>query len=168
MTDDAPIVLAFDGSPAARAAVRHAAELFRGRRALVLTAWEPQLGEMMMLPAPTGMGPATLPFDPTLAAEIDRQVERSAHAIAADGAALARSHGLQAEELVLEDAPHPAEAILAAAAERDAAVIVVGSHGHGKLRTTLLGGTTDRILKGADQRPVLIVRAPPSGQTADT
>lgn len=155
----APIVIAFDGSPAAQGAVRCAADLFAGRRAIVLTAWDPQLGEMMLVPDPTGMGTASLPYDPALAREIDHEVERSAHTIAAGGAELARSLGLEAEDLVVQDAPHPAEAILAAAAERSAAAIVVGSRGHGLLRAKLLGSTANRILKGAGERPVVIVHA---------
>jgi hypothetical protein len=40
-SDGAPAVIAHDGSELSRAAVRHAAELFAGRRAVLATVWEP-------------------------------------------------------------------------------------------------------------------------------
>jgi nucleotide-binding universal stress UspA family protein len=43
----APIVIAYDGSKAAEVALHAAANLFTDRSALVLTAWEPGLGELM-------------------------------------------------------------------------------------------------------------------------
>jgi hypothetical protein len=36
----APILIAYDGSEVSRAAVRHAAELFAGRPAVLATVWE--------------------------------------------------------------------------------------------------------------------------------
>jgi nucleotide-binding universal stress UspA family protein len=160
MAADAPIVIAYDGSPAAQAAVKRAGELFRGRSALVLTAWDPRLGEMMMMPDPTGLGTTTMPYDPTLAREIDREVEHTANEIATAGAKLARSGGLKAKELVVEDVSHTADAILAAAGEHDAAAIVIGSRGHRGLRSRLLGSTSGSVLRGAGERPVMIVHAP--------
>jgi nucleotide-binding universal stress UspA family protein len=166
MATAAPIVIAYDGSQAAQAAVQRAGELFAGRTALVLTAWDPRLGEMMTIPDPTGLGGSTMPYDPALAREIDREVEHTAHEIAAIGAQLARSSGLNAQELVVEDVSHPADAILAAAKEHEAAAIVMGSRGHGKLRSSLLGSTSGNVLKGAGGRPVVIVHAPPSTEPA--
>jgi nucleotide-binding universal stress UspA family protein len=160
MAADAPIVIAYDGSHAARAAVRRAGALFGHRRAIVLTAWDPRLGEMMLVPDPTGLGTTMMPYDPMLAQEIDRKVEHTAHGIAADGAELARSCGLDAEEIAVEDTSHPAEAILQAARENGAAAIVAGSRGHGRLRAKLLGSTSNAILKGAGETPVVIVHAP--------
>lgn len=53
----------------------------------------------------------------------------------------------------------PAAELLRAATEFDAACIVVGRHGHGRLARLLLGSVTDRLVGHAD-RPVLVV--PPS------
>jgi nucleotide-binding universal stress UspA family protein len=160
MAADEPIVIAYDGSPAARAAVLAAGSLFGHRKAIVLTAWDPRLGEMMLLPDPTGLGTTMTPYDPTLAREIDREVQNTAHAIAADGAKLARSCGLDAQEIAVEDASHPADAILQAAKEHGAAAIVLGSRGHSGLRAKLLGSTSNTVLKGAGDCPVAIVHAP--------
>ncbi len=166
MAADAPIVIAYDGSPAARAALRHAGALFAGRSTIVLTAWDPRLGEMMLLPDPTGLGTTTMPYDPALAQAIDREVQHTAQGIAAEGAELARGMGLDARQIAIEDTSHPAEAILAVAAENKAAAIVVGSRGHSGLRAKLLGSTSNTVLKGAGEIPVVIAHASPevSGQ----
>jgi nucleotide-binding universal stress UspA family protein len=159
MASDAPIVIAYDGSQAARAAVTRAGALFGHRKAIVLTAWDPRLGEMMLMPDPTGLGTTMMPYDPALANEIDREVEHTARTIAADGASLARSCGLDAQDLAVEDVTHPAEAILHSARENGAEAIVLGSRGHGGLRAKLLGSTSNAVLKGAGAIPVLIVHA---------
>ncbi len=167
MAAQAPIVIAYDGSQAARAAVRRACELFPGRPALVLTAWDPRLGEAMtMAPDPTGLG-STIPYDAELARKLDHEVEHGAQEIAAIGAELARGGGLDARELVVEDVSRPADAILAAAAAHHAAAIVIGSRGRGRLRARLLGSTSDGVLKGAGELPVVIVHAPADTQQHD-
>ena len=52
----------------------------------------------------------------------------------------------------------PAEGLIAAADEHDAAMIVVGHHGEGPLRGALLGATANKLLHLAE-RPVLVVPA---------
>jgi nucleotide-binding universal stress UspA family protein len=48
----APVLIAYDGSEVSRAAVRHAAELFPGRPAVLATVWEPGLAAVPVgLPA---------------------------------------------------------------------------------------------------------------------
>lgn len=160
MASQAPILIAYDGSPAARAAVRRAGELFAPRGAIVLTVWEPHLGEAMLIPDPTGLGGMTLPYDPAVAREIDREVERTAREIAAEGARLARGCGLDAQAEAAEDSAHPADTILTAAREKSAATIVIGSRGYGGLRAKLLGSSSNAVLKGAGPIPVVIVHAP--------
>ena len=49
MPDLSPIVIAYDGSDAARAAVKEAAVLFGSRHAIVLTVWEPGLADFMLI-----------------------------------------------------------------------------------------------------------------------
>ena len=65
-----------------------------------------------------------------------------------------------ADERVVIDGT-PADVILAAAAEHDADVIVVGERGVGAGPARDLGSTSRRVLEGAD-RPVLVV--PPEQQ----
>jgi len=160
-----PIVIAYDGSKAARAAIVRMGELCAPRQALIVTVWEPGLGEMMLVPDPTGLGTTMMPYDPTIAREIDREAQDRARALALDGVELARGAGLHPEPLVIEDVSDVAEAILSAAQEHDAAAIVIGSRGHRGLRSRLLGSTSAGVLKGAGSRPVLIVHAAPDEES---
>ena len=97
--DAAPVLIAYDGSEVSRAAVRHAAELFAGRPAVVATVWEPGLATVsagLSMGSPDiGMG--TLPPDPATVEAVDRGQREYASTVAADGAELARSLGLEAE-----------------------------------------------------------------------
>ena len=56
--------------------------------------------------------------------------------------------------MILED--HPANAILQAADDEDADLIVLGTHGHGGLGDRLLGSVSYRVTHLA-QQPVTIV-----------
>ena len=67
-----------------------------------------------------------------------------------------RGAGIDAEGLVLEGRPD--EMIVAVAKERDADLIVTGSHGRTGLERILLGSTTERILNDA-ACAVLVVKA---------
>jgi len=152
-----PIVIAYDGSPVAAEATRHAGELFAPRDALVLTVWEPGLGELMLLPDPTGIGTATLPYNPSVAREIDQEIEDEAHAIVRNGVQLARAVGLAPQELLVRDESDVVEAIAQAARHHRAAAIVVGSTRVHGLRARLLGSTAAGVLRHA-HCPVLVVR----------
>ena len=52
---------------------------------------------------------------------------------------------------------HPVEEIIKASEESKADIIVMGSHGHGTLKDSVLGGTSRRILRRAN-KPVLLVK----------
>jgi nucleotide-binding universal stress UspA family protein len=159
MTGGAPILIAYDGSDPARAAVRQAGALFAPRRAIVLTVWEPGLAEFMLVPDPAGMGSTMLPYDPSVAREVERASEDHARDIAEAGAALARDTGLDAEPLAVEDVTHASDAIVAQADESDAAAIVIGSRGLRGLKSKLLGSTSADVLHRTN-RPVVVVRHP--------
>ena len=159
MPDDRLILIAYDGSEPAHAAVREAGVLFAPARALVLTVWEPGLSEMMLTPDPIGMGGTTMPYDPSVARDIERASEEHAQQIAADGARRAREAGLDAEALIAEDSVAPHDAIAAAADEHDVCAIVIGSRGLRGLKSKLLGSTSAHVLHHA-LRPVVVVRHP--------
>ncbi len=159
MPEQPPILIAYDGSPAAHAAVRAAGGLFAGARAIVLTVWEPALAEMMIVPDATGMGSTILPFDPSVARDVERASEQHAQGAAAEGARLASEAGLHAQPLAVEDVTDPPEAIVAAATAHGARAIVVGSRGLGGLKSKLLGSTSNGVLRHASQ-PVVVVRHP--------
>ncbi|MGH2902982.1 MAG: universal stress protein [Solirubrobacteraceae bacterium] len=161
MPDAAPILIAYDGSDAARAAVNEAAALFGSRPAIVVTVWEPGLADYMLMPNTMGAGTMMMPYDPETVQAIDKASEDHANDIAEDGAQLARAGGLRAEAVAVRDAANIADAILDAASERGAAAIVVGSRGLKGLKSKLMGSSSASVL-GRSERPVVVVHAPGS------
>ena len=95
MTAEAPILIAYDGSDAARRAISKAAELFASRKIVVMTVWEPGLASAMAMPMSSlgGLAPGTVDIE--AAREADEQVQGRAERIARDGADLARAAGLR-------------------------------------------------------------------------
>jgi nucleotide-binding universal stress UspA family protein len=159
MTSASPIVIAYDGSVFARAAVRQAGVLFTSHPAIILTVWEPGLAEFMLVSDPTGMGTTMLPYDPAVVREIEQASEKHAKNIARDGEALARSVGLSPQARVVEDIGDTAGAIVREATELDALAIVVGSRGLKGLKSKLLGSTSHGVLDKS-RCPVVVVRDP--------
>jgi len=151
----APILVSYDGSPEARAALAQAAALFPGRPAVVATVWEPGLAAVP--PDPGGIGGPAAPVDLGAVAEVDDLMAKRAAGVAAEGAERARRAGLQAEPLSTADEGNVAETIARMADEHDAAVVVAGSRGLSGLKARLLGSTSESILHHC-RRPVLIVR----------
>jgi nucleotide-binding universal stress UspA family protein len=154
-----PILIAYDGSEAARTAVREAGSLFAPAPALVLTVWEPALAQLMLVPDPTGLSSTMMPYDPAVARDVERASEEHAREIAEDGARLAREVGLQAQAVLAGDSVAPADAIVAAADAHEARAIVIGSRGLRGLKSKLLGSTSSHVLHHA-LRPVVVVRHP--------
>ncbi len=152
----APVLIGYDGSEVARAAVRHAAELFAGRPAVLATVWEPGLAAVPMgLPDTIGVG--GLPPDLETVEAVDHAEREHASTVAGDGAEFARSLGLVAEPQAVPDEVDVAETLLGIARERGAAVVVVGSHGISGLRPRLLGSVSRKVVEHCD-RPVLVIR----------
>ena len=159
MAREAPVLIAYDGSEVSRTAVRHAAELFAGRPAVLATVWEPGLAAVpVVLPDTMGVGAVgTLPPDPATIEAVDRLQREHASTVAADGAEFARSVGLVAEPQAVPDEVDVADTLIDIARERGAAVVVVGSHGISGLRKRLLGSVSRKLVEHCD-RPVLVIR----------
>jgi nucleotide-binding universal stress UspA family protein len=158
-----PILIAYDGSEPARAAVREAGALLAPGRALVLTVWEPALAQFMLAPDPSGMGSMMAPYDSALARNVEHASEDHAREVAQDGAQLAQAAGFEAQAITVEDDLAVADAIVAAADEHDARAIVIGSRGLRGLKSILLGSTSSHVLHHA-LRPVVVVRHPEDHQ----
>jgi nucleotide-binding universal stress UspA family protein len=154
--ETAPVLIAYDGSEVSRAAVRHAAELFAGRPAVVATVWEPGLAVASM-GVPDTMGLGTVPTDPATVEAVDRLQREHASTVAGEGAEFARSVGLAAEPQAVPDEVDVADTLIGIARVRGAAVVVVGSHGISGLRTRLLGSVSRKLIEHCD-RPVLVIR----------
>lgn len=152
----APILIAYDGSELSRVAVGRAAELFAGWPAVLVTVWEPGLAAVSM-GEPDAVGMSTLPPDPATVEALDRLQREHASAVAADGTDLARSLGLAAEPQAVPDEVDVADTLIDIARERDAAVVVVGSHGISGLRSRLLGRVSRKLIEHCG-RPVLVIR----------
>jgi nucleotide-binding universal stress UspA family protein len=153
-----PAIVAYDGSDEARAAIETAVELFAGRRLIVVSVWEPGLAQAMApLRDPTGAGyPISTPAE---AAAIDEIQHDHAVGAADEGAGLARDLGARAEPLSVADEADVAETLAAIADEQDAAALVIGSRGLGRVKSSLFGSTSRELLRRT-HRPVLIVRVP--------
>ena len=151
------VLVAYDGSAAARRAVAEAAKLMASSRMLVVTVWEEGLS--YTAPATTQLDGMQMgvPADAETALALDREFQRHAERVSLEGAELARSLGLEAEALgVRDDEGSISRAILRVAAESQAAAIVVGSRGLSGLRARLEGSTSKDVLKHA-RCPVLVV-----------
>jgi len=164
MAGDAPVVIAYDGSDVAEAAVRYAADLFPGRRAVLVTVWEPGLALLPMGPS-DALGTTPLATDPEIVGAVDQAQRDHATRVAGEGAELARSLGLTAEAHAVEDDLDVADTVLDVARERDAAAIVVGSHGISGLRTRLLGGVSRKLIRHSEL-PVVVTRGGDARTTA--
>ena len=151
------IVVAFDGSGPAGAALRAAATLFAGRRLLVVSVWEQGLAYALS-PMSDIAGVAYVPPPPEEVMSIDRSQRDHAVGVAEAGAEAARKLGATAEALAVADEVDIAATIVGVADQNDACVVVIGSRGLGRVKR--LFGSTSRALLEQCERPVLVVRAP--------
>jgi nucleotide-binding universal stress UspA family protein len=157
-TDIRPVLLAYDASAEAQAALREAVALFGQRPLIVASVWEPGLAAVTLTPSAGEMGMGYMP-DPAEAAALDRAVSDHAADVAEAGARLARELGATAEALSVPDSADVARTLIEIAEERDARAIVVGSRGLGGIKARVLGSTSRKLLHDT-HRPVLVVRTP--------
>lgn len=150
-----PVLIGYDGSPAADHALREAAALLVPRQALVVVVWEAGAAyetlEVPTIPA--------APIDLRTAALTDQAMYEGARQLAHRGARLAADLGLEAESLAVADDVTVAETLVRLARERDAQAVVVGAHGHNRLERLFLGSTSRHVAEHAPC-PVLVVRPP--------
>jgi nucleotide-binding universal stress UspA family protein len=149
---DGPLLLCYDGSEDARQAIQRAGALFPGRRALVVTVWQPT-------PVPSSLGFAGEAAGVVDFVEIDREAADHGSRLADEGARIANHAGLMSEPLAVETAGSVWKTIVDVADRDDAATIVMGSRGLTGLQALLLGSVSSAVVNHAD-RPTLIVRRP--------
>jgi nucleotide-binding universal stress UspA family protein len=138
-------VFAYDGSDLAAHAIAEAGRLLDTTHgALVVTVWQPY---------DVGFQPVgEEQFD---AAEI-ADVRKAAQKTAEEGASRAKAAGFQAEAAEVEAAP-TWRGLVDVASDREAGIIVLGSHGRRGLGGVLLGSVAASVTAHW-QRSVLIVR----------
>jgi nucleotide-binding universal stress UspA family protein len=140
-----PVVFAYDGSELAKLAIDEAGRLLgdTSREALVITVWQPF--DVGFIP------PGGLKFDAQQIAEVRSAAERTAAA----GASAATAAGFRAEAHAIEGAP-AWRAIAGLADERDATLIVLGSHGRSGVAGVLVGSVASSVVAHS-RRSVLVV-----------
>jgi nucleotide-binding universal stress UspA family protein len=145
------VLIAYDGSGPARNAVDHAARLFAGGAALVVTAWS-------SLRQTGGAARVALSDDVIQEAigKLDASAEAAASRTAEEGAERARHAGMDASSLVVRADPSVWASIVAATEEHDARAVVVGSRGRSGLRSAVLGSVSNGVVHHC-RRPVVVV-----------
>ncbi len=146
------ILVAYDGSDGADAAVASAAKLLGrdGADVVVLSVWEPLTVELLRAQrfgGPLGYAPS--------AAELDAQSEGQARQVADHGAEVAAKAGFQARAQAVADERDIADTIVAVAEEIDADAIVIGARGLAGIRA-MVGSVSTHVVQHA-HRPVLVV-----------
>ncbi len=145
------ILIAYDGSDDAKAAVEEAAKLFPGETATVLTVWERFIDTMARSGAALGV---IVDYD-----EVDRQTEAGASEKAEQGAKIATDAGLTASAKTAVVDTTISDAILSEAATAGASVVVTGSRGYTGVKSLMLGSVSHHLLQHADL-PVVVVPSP--------
>jgi nucleotide-binding universal stress UspA family protein len=137
------ILVAVDGSPDADAAVAHAVALARDQRArlTLLTAIPP-------LPATALLASGAAPPRSEVVRHYADLLRRAADSLPSD---------VSVTTLLVEGSP--ARALVQRACSGEYDLIVMGSHGHGRLHGALLGCVSQKVLH-ASPVPVLLARAP--------
>lgn len=137
------ILVGYDGSAGARAALAQAVGLAQIMRAEVWALWVRE----------------TIPYFVEIVAEVDVEEDAARVYYQKLKAEIESTEREQGFEIHLHSqAGHPAEKIVRYALEGAFDLIVLGSHGHSRLWGRLLGHTTDRVSEHAPCS-VLIVRA---------
>ena len=145
------ILICYDGSPDAKAAIDHGAGLLQGEQTTVLTIWEPFVNIVAHTPT-FGLGAAAIDSE-----KIDEESRKNAEELSEEGARLAREAGVEAAARVEpQGMTTTSQTILAVAEELDASAIVMGSRGLTGVRSLLLGSVSHAVIQHAD-RAVIVV-----------
>jgi nucleotide-binding universal stress UspA family protein len=133
------VVVGYDGSAGARAALDTAVELANsfGDPLLIVFGAGP----------PGGVGEE--------ARAHRAAIEERGEQVTSEAVERARGGGVEVELIISHE--RPAEALRSTAAERNARFIVVGSRGEGPVRRALTGSVPHKLLEAADV-PVVVVR----------
>jgi nucleotide-binding universal stress UspA family protein len=153
------ILLAYDGSADAQAAIERAAQLTPGCDATVLTVWLP-FDSLLAGNYSPGMGMGMERSYASVATiGIDEATRQTALDIAEEGARRATAAGLVATARVEGCDGDVATTILAVATDIDAELIAMGTRGRMGMRSFLLGSVSRYVVERAD-RAVLVIPSP--------
>jgi nucleotide-binding universal stress UspA family protein len=129
-----PVLFAYDGCDLAKLAIEQAGyQLVSGRQALVVCVWQP--GDVGFLPI----------SERHINAASATEVRQAAEETAAHGASLAEKAGFQPQSIAIQAAP-TWKGIVKVAQEREASLVVLGSHRRRGLAKHLLGSVAAAVV----------------------
>lgn len=149
------ILVSYDGSGDATAAIDRVAHVMPGAEVTVLTVWEPFMQTMALTGMGMGMG-VTGGYSATDSESVDETIREAAFATATEGAHHARAAGLDARPRTESRDGDVATTILAVAEAVDADIIAMGTRGRSGVKAFLLGSVSHAVVQHAD-RAVLVV-----------
>jgi nucleotide-binding universal stress UspA family protein len=147
------ILIAYDGSADADAALELTAAIFPGARAKVLSVVEPRAADPRR--AAGSGGPSAVSGH----RDVDERTAAAARETARHGAELAAGLGLEAEPCWLADGRSAWEAIVDTAAREDVDVIVTGSRGTAGSRPAMSGSVSERVVDHAHHLVLVVSSA---------
>jgi nucleotide-binding universal stress UspA family protein len=155
------ILMSYDGSADAQAAIDHAAKLMPGAEVTVLTIWEPYIDTL----ARSGSMGFGLGMSGSFegSEQIDTANGEAALATATEGAERATAAGLVAHPRAVSHHGGIARTILVEAAVAEADAIVMGTRGLSRVKSFLLGSISHEVVQHAD-RTVVVVPSPTIAQ----
>lgn len=161
MSDNEHILIAYDDSEGAKAAIQAAGRLFPGRQAEVVNVWRSvaAAAPAAHIAVPTEVvGKAYI--------ELDRYAEATAEWMAEEGAKAAQASGVDASPRAVQSGGGNIWATLVhLAAEERPAAIVLGSRGRSGIKSVLLGSVSAGVAQHSPV-PVVVVPSPDSHETA--
>lgn len=151
MNDDSHILIAYDGSDGAKAAVEAAGRLFPGWRADLVCVWQ----------SVAAVGPAGSIGVPTevigkACVVLERHAADQAESVADEGATAARAAGLQPTARAIQGAGSTWAALVRLAADEQPAAVVLGSRGRSGIQSVLLGSVSSGVTHHS-KLPVVVV-----------
>jgi nucleotide-binding universal stress UspA family protein len=151
-----PVVVGYDGSEHAAAAIEAAGRLLAARETLLQTVWT-------SYHAMAGAGTAGVPVAVVTRAaqEIDREVRERAQHTAERGARLAAAGGLEVQAEAVQADGNVSRTLIDSVRAHRAAAVVVGSRGRSAVGAAFMGSVSRALVHHAPA-PVLVVRPPRS------
>src|SRR5215208_237322 len=139
-----PVLIGYDESEQADAAIEAAGRLLRVRETVLQTVWTPYRAV-----APAGIAGVPVTAGTKAAEEIDRGTRESAQRTAEQGARLAAATGLEVRAEAVRGDRQVWRTLLDTAHEHRAAAVVVGSRGLSALDSALMGSVSRALVHHA-------------------